>query len=280
MKMDYAQILAGKVALPARMECSLSDFALRIADAIDEEQKKLQCDNKLIALLCDAARLGWEQIEAHQPFKAVAPTATVLARDERSLLQALADLRKDYEEAAKPYIERLGEIRKSTPAGPLAVSLDQAREYITLSMGDHESAPELNGGCSTPAATDKGALQARIDELMLEYCPEDMTVEQMANYARHQRGANEPSQDRVTGQLGDCFELGQVWQSPRGTLWRVLNCVIRPGHRMQVVLQNKADHNRRQVRSWDEVTGWILTNHAPTQTQEVVQPDLPAGESP
>lgn len=30
------------------------------------------------------------------------------------------------------------------------------------------------------------AAQARIDELMLEYCPNEMTEEQLAEYARHQ----------------------------------------------------------------------------------------------
>lgn len=29
--------------------------------------------------------------------------------------------------------------------------------------------------------------QARIDELMLEYCPDEMTEEQLAEYAKHQR---------------------------------------------------------------------------------------------
>lgn len=33
------------------------------------------------------------------------------------------------------------------------------------------------------------ALQARIDALMLEYCPDEMTAEQMANWASHQRTA-------------------------------------------------------------------------------------------
>ena len=33
------------------------------------------------------------------------------------------------------------------------------------------------------------AAQARIDELMLEYCPEEMTNEQIAEYEKHQRPA-------------------------------------------------------------------------------------------
>lgn len=33
---------------------------------------------------------------------------------------------------------------------------------------------------------DLEALQAKIDRLMLEYCPEEMTEEQKANWAKHQ----------------------------------------------------------------------------------------------
>jgi hypothetical protein len=36
------------------------------------------------------------------------------------------------------------------------------------------------------------SLSAKIDELMLEYCPEDMTPQQIANYEAHQRAVNEP----------------------------------------------------------------------------------------
>ena len=35
------------------------------------------------------------------------------------------------------------------------------------------------------------AKQAQIDWLMLEYCPEDMTPEQMAEFARHQRAVTD-----------------------------------------------------------------------------------------
>lgn len=34
-------------------------------------------------------------------------------------------------------------------------------------------------------------LQARIDELMLTYCPDEMTPEQLAEWARHQKPAPE-----------------------------------------------------------------------------------------
>jgi len=34
---------------------------------------------------------------------------------------------------------------------------------------------------------DYDALQAQIDRLMLEYCPDEMTDEQFENWAKHQR---------------------------------------------------------------------------------------------
>jgi hypothetical protein len=34
---------------------------------------------------------------------------------------------------------------------------------------------------------EKEALQATIDKLMLEYCPQDMSVEQIVNWSNHQR---------------------------------------------------------------------------------------------
>jgi hypothetical protein len=59
----YIDELAGVVALPDRMDCSLLDFARRIRVQIESEQSKINPDNALIGLLADAARLGWEQIK-------------------------------------------------------------------------------------------------------------------------------------------------------------------------------------------------------------------------
>ena len=39
------------------------------------------------------------------------------------------------------------------------------------------------------------ALEAEIDALMLEYCPEEMSPEQMENWARHQKPVPEDFQD-------------------------------------------------------------------------------------
>ena len=58
--MKYDEILSGVVALPDRMDCSLNDLARRIRFYIEQEQRKINPDNGLIAVLCDAARMGWE----------------------------------------------------------------------------------------------------------------------------------------------------------------------------------------------------------------------------
>lgn len=62
--MSYEEILAGRVALPDRMQCSLNVFARRLAAEIDRELSKASPDNALVSVLCDAARLGWEHIES------------------------------------------------------------------------------------------------------------------------------------------------------------------------------------------------------------------------
>jgi hypothetical protein len=46
--------------------------------------------------------------------------------------------------------------------------------------------------CLKIAAVANRSLLARIDELMFEYCPEDMTPDQIANYEAHQQAVNEP----------------------------------------------------------------------------------------
>ena len=54
---------------------------------------------------------------------------------------------------------------------------DEARR--TVKMAHEEGARQI------------ATLQARIDELMLEYCPEEMTPEQLDEWARHQIPAPE-----------------------------------------------------------------------------------------
>ena len=55
--------------------------------------------------------------------------------EEQYCYQTLADLRRSYERNAKPYIDRLVAIRAIQPPAPVALTLDQAREFIDITMG-------------------------------------------------------------------------------------------------------------------------------------------------
>lgn len=44
---------------------------------------------------------------------------------------------------------------------------------------------------------EKGALQAKIDQLMLEYCPEEMTPEQIEDWGKHQVVSTHSNKDNV-----------------------------------------------------------------------------------
>ena len=46
--------------------------------------------------------------------------------------------------------------------------------------------------CLHIAAAANQSLLARIDELMFEHCPDEMTPEQIAKYEAHQQAVNEP----------------------------------------------------------------------------------------
>ena len=46
------------VLITGRLTCSIEDFSNRCEVLIEEEQNKLSPDNALIAVLCDAIRLG------------------------------------------------------------------------------------------------------------------------------------------------------------------------------------------------------------------------------
>lgn len=55
--------------------------------------------------------------------------------EERYCLQALAELRRSYERDAKPYIDRLVQLRSTRPVPTITLTLDQAREFIDFTMG-------------------------------------------------------------------------------------------------------------------------------------------------
>ena len=56
-------------------------------------------------------------------------------------------------------------------------------------------------GFAEVAARKADALQAQLDALMLEFCPEEMTEAQKENWARHQRPASDDEQVAVTTAL-------------------------------------------------------------------------------
>ena len=71
---------------------------------------------------------------------------------------------------------------------------DRAKEIIAelLAAGPQESAP-FPGECGEPAGllARIAAQQAKIDQLMLEYCPEEMTAGQLAEWGRNQKDIGE-----------------------------------------------------------------------------------------
>jgi hypothetical protein len=62
METSFEAELSGVVVL-TRMDRSLTDYATAIKYYIEEEQTKINPDNGLLALLCDAARVGKELID-------------------------------------------------------------------------------------------------------------------------------------------------------------------------------------------------------------------------
>lgn len=71
--------------------------------------------------------------------------------------------------------------------------------------------------------------------------------------------------------VGECFREGEVWESPRGLLWRVVAMATLPSTgakrgRRQAELRHGASEadssGRRQARDFDAVAGWTLYRHA------------------
>ena len=61
---------------------------------------------------------------------------------------------------------------------------------------------------------------------------------------------------------GDCFEPGQIWMTPQGTLWRVLGYNWPPAGRKQAVLRLGANgKGRKHKRDWDAVDQWVIYAH-------------------
>jgi hypothetical protein len=54
--------------------------------------------------------------------------------EERHCYQMLVEIRKRHEAAAKPYVDRLAAIKSAQPSPALVLTLDQAREFINISI--------------------------------------------------------------------------------------------------------------------------------------------------
>ena len=62
---------------------------------------------------------------------------------------------------------------------------------------------------------------------------------------------------------GDCFEPGQVWMTPRGTLWRVMGYEWPPlGRKKAIIRMGTNGKGRKQKRDWDAVIEWVIYAHA------------------
>lgn len=66
-------------------------------------------------------------------------------------------------------------------------------EYVQQSARCGEEDSQERSLLAQEAADEIERLQAKIDALMLEYCPDEMTPEQRTEWAKHQRPSAEPS---------------------------------------------------------------------------------------
>jgi hypothetical protein len=63
----------------------------------------------------------------------------------------------------------------------------------------------------------------------------------------------------ITLSKGDAFQPDEVWQTPRGALYRVMGYEHKVGKPKQAVLRLGADGSGRKVlRDWDGVIGWTM----------------------
>lgn len=62
---------------------------------------------------------------------------------------------------------------------------------------------------------------------------------------------------------GEVFQPGEVWESPKGQLWKVLEYAYRPGKPKQALMRlGEGGTGRKAERDWDGVCNWVLHMHA------------------
>lgn len=69
-----------------------------------------------------------------------------------------------------------------------------------------------------------------------------------------------PDTDHQHEPDADSFRPGEVWETPRGTLYRVEEC--RRGGKA-VLRVGKSGGGRKVVRDWDAVIGWVRVSCPP-----------------
>jgi hypothetical protein len=63
-----------------------------------------------------------------------------------------------------------------------------------------------------------------------------------------------------TPNTGDVFEIGQIWESPRGFLYHVVEYESAPSKGKRAVLR-LGGTGRKVRRDWDAVIGWVINTH-------------------
>jgi len=75
-----------------------------------------------------------------------------------------------------------------------AILFDSSSPYLIQKLtesADYQMAKEIDD-----LQKQNAALQAKVDSLMLEYCPDEMTREQLDNWGKHQEPSNKIPADR------------------------------------------------------------------------------------
>lgn len=62
--------------------------------------------------------------------------------------------------------------------------------------------------------------------------------------------------------IGDVFVPGQVWQTPRGTLWKILRYDYSSKGKQVLMRVGEDGTGRKQYRPWDKVMNWTIHTHA------------------
>lgn len=83
---------------------------------------------------------------------------------------------------------------------------NQEADFLRQRLMRAEHHASVMQGFAEAAARKADALQAQLDALMLEYCPEEMTEAQKANWAKHQKPASEEQQAEVAAALMEAMK--------------------------------------------------------------------------